>query len=588
MTGAASQNSEITLNLIEAGLTLIAVLGSLAFPRLGSRIFARVERAAKRLAIRKRLAVATVGVAAILLRLALLPFCPVPLPFSPNDFSFLLAADTFAHGRLANPTPALWTHFETIHVTMQPTYTSMYFPSQGLVLAAGKVLFGSPWFGLLCASALMCAALCWMLQAWLPPTWALLGGFLAVLRIGLFSYWINTYSGGGLISALGGALVLGALPRLTRTRSLRHRDGLAMSAGIVLLALTRPYEGLLLCMPVAGALGYWALRGNNRPNFTALLRRGAIPLTIVVCAAGWLGYYDYRAFGSPTTLPYTVDRATYAMAPYYIWQSPRPDPGYRHESLRRFYHEDELAEFHQVQSPAGFASHTLLKVCLNFLFFAGFALLPPILMARRVLLDKRIRFLVICVAVLAAGMAIQIYYLPHYVAPFTSAFYALGLQGMRHLRLWRSAGQPVGLAIVRLTVTLCLVLAAIRVFARPLHIRLAEWPSGEWIVEWYGPGAFGQDRARIESILKNLPANQLAIVRYSPNHNPMDEWVYNAANIDSSKVIWARDMNSRDNSELVSHYKDRQVWLVEPDKVPVSVSPYDPAVHGSESKTVFP
>jgi hypothetical protein len=51
--------------------------------------------------------------------------------FLPDDFSFLLAGDTFAHGRLTNPTPAMWTHFETIHITMQPTYQSMYFPGRG-------------------------------------------------------------------------------------------------------------------------------------------------------------------------------------------------------------------------------------------------------------------------------------------------------------------------------------------------------------------------------------------------------------------------------------------------------------------------
>src|SRR6202035_3207752 len=154
---------------------------------------------------------------------------------------------TFAHGRLTNPTPAMWTHFETMHVSMTPTYSSMFFPAQGLVLAAGKVLFGHPWYGMLCATALMCAAICWMLQGWLPPSWALLGGLLAVLRVGLFSYWINMYTGAGSVSALGGALVLGALPRLIKSASLR--DGLLLAIGILVLANSRPYEGLLLCLP---------------------------------------------------------------------------------------------------------------------------------------------------------------------------------------------------------------------------------------------------------------------------------------------------------------------------------------------------
>ena len=126
------------LPAIDCGLTAVAVAISFAWPRLGVGWFTRVEALFGRFARRKRLAVISVGFSALFLRLAILAVVPVPLPFVPDDFSFLLQADTFAHGRLSNPTPAMWTHFESIHVTMQPTYTSMYFPGQGLLLAAGQ------------------------------------------------------------------------------------------------------------------------------------------------------------------------------------------------------------------------------------------------------------------------------------------------------------------------------------------------------------------------------------------------------------------------------------------------------------------
>ena len=328
-----------SLMMIEGGLTVVAIAVAFCWPRLGSSYFSRIERAFGRLARKQGLAVAVVGATALLLRLAILPLCPIPLPFAPDDFSFLLASDTFASGRLTNPTPAMWAHFETIHVSMTPTYMSMYFPAQGSRwMAASKVLSsGHPWYGLLLVSALMCAAICWMLQAWLPPTWALLGGILAVVHLGLFSYWINTYHAAGSIVALGGALVLGALPRLMRTVQLR--DSLLMAVGVALLVLTRPYEGMLLCFPVAFVLGRWVLFGRNRPSAAVLVRCAAAPLALIVAAGVWMGYYDYRAFGSPLTLPYTVNRNMYAMAPYFIWQSQRPEPAYRHEVIRHFYQD---------------------------------------------------------------------------------------------------------------------------------------------------------------------------------------------------------------------------------------------------------
>ncbi|MCL6547235.1 MAG: hypothetical protein K6T61_18650, partial [Bryobacteraceae bacterium] len=67
-------------------------------------------------------------------------------------------ADTLARGRLTNPTHPMWPHFETIHVIHQPTYNSMYLPGQAIFLAAGNLLTGHPWGGVLLSVALMSAA----------------------------------------------------------------------------------------------------------------------------------------------------------------------------------------------------------------------------------------------------------------------------------------------------------------------------------------------------------------------------------------------------------------------------------------------
>jgi hypothetical protein len=572
LVASSSDNSGISLMLIESGLTVISLGLAFALPKLGSSVFSQVEHAFMALARRRGLAVAAVGIAAFLMRLALFPFIPIPLPFVPDDFSFLLAADTFAHGRLANPTPPMWVHFETIHVSMQPMYMSMYFPAGGLVLAAGKVLFGCPWFAVLLVTALMCAAVCWMLQAWLPPGWALLGGILVILRIGLFSYWINSHSAASSLAALAGALVLGAAPRLTRKP--RPLEAILLGVGMGLLAISRPYEGVLLCLPVAVYLGRWAIIGNNRPSHTQVARLGALSVLICLVAVAWLAFYDYRAFQNPLTLPYSVNRAQYAMAPYYVWQPPRPAPAYHHDVMRRFYSFNELEAFKKIHSVAGFLPETLAKLVRTFEFFAGILLLVPLIMIRRVFLDRRVRFLVLCTLVLAAGMVIENFLIAHYLAPFTAVFYAIGLQAMRHLRVWRPGDQPAGQALVRFMVVSCLILAALRPFAGPLHLALPEWPASNWTDRWYGPDHFGTERARVQAALEGQPGRQLVLVRYSDKHNPQDEWVYNAADIIDSKVVWAREMDSKDNRELIDYFRDRTVWLVQPDSLPAIVSPW--------------
>jgi hypothetical protein len=54
-----------------------------------------------------------VGAIALSLRLLLTPLLPLPKPAIHDEFSYLLAADTFSHGRLTNPTHPMWIHLET-------------------------------------------------------------------------------------------------------------------------------------------------------------------------------------------------------------------------------------------------------------------------------------------------------------------------------------------------------------------------------------------------------------------------------------------------------------------------------------------
>ena len=537
----------------------IALLLALVYPQLGDSWFSRVERALAAVARRRTLSVLLCGFSALAMRLAIFPWVPIPHPYVNDEFSFLLAADTFAHGRLANPTPAMWVHLETFHVIFHPTYASMYPPLQGLFLAFGQVVFGHPFWGVWLSVGIMCSAICWMLQAWIPPSWALLGGMLPVLRFGVFSYWDNSYWGGA-VATTAGALVLGAMPRIVRHQ--RLRDAIVMAVGIAMLANSRPYEGMVLTLAVGVCMLFWMARTKVEPR--VWIRQTVLPIMLVLAAAGGAtSYYNWKITGSPLKMPQQLNRENYAVARYFYWQKAFATHEYHHKVFSDFY-ALETQEFEQSKSVSGVLWQTAKKVGMTWAFYFSPLLTLPLFLLPRVIRDRRFRILLTVGGAGFLGSALVVFFNMHYVAPFVSVIVAIVVQCIRHLRQSEWEGRPIGRFLARAVIVTCILLV-------PVQVRiLASRPQ---------PGSFSAiapNRAEIEDQLRALPEPQLILVRYGTNHDPLMDWVFNRADPDHAKIVWARDMGAEQNLELLSYYSGRRAWILDADALVPRLVPYSP------------
>ncbi len=542
--------------LVELGFVAVALILIAAWPKAAARPLRSIDHRLSAIPTSLVGQILFIGTFAVLLRATFLPWLGAPVPLIHDEFSLLLQAQTYLEGRLANPSHELWDRFESFHINHIPAYASVYFPGRGLPLAFGLLVAGEPWLGVWLSFVLLAMSTVWMLRGWVSPRLALLGGMLVVVRLGAFSYWINSYWGGAF-TALGAMLVVGAMPRIIKNPQWRY--GFALGVGTVILMTTRPFEGPMLC----GALGLFFLPRLLKRNLvrSALLRAG-IPLAALVGGgAAVTAMYHSATTGDPLVTPYEVNRGTYAVAPAFIIaplekRVDRLERRARH--FKRFYDEEARPFFDARSGFRGMLRSMVRKVQLTWYFYVGAALTIPFILG--LWASRRDVPVVGTLVIFYAGFLLTTWPLPHYAAPIFPVLLIVTMRGLALLSNWTTQERPVGFSLAR-----ALPIAA----ASPLLVAASsvvlKWPEIQ-NNSWDRPCcAVTQSSVRSDTIkqLEAISGRDLVLVA-SNDHNPIHtELVFNDADIDSSAIVWAHSLGDEEDKELVAYYSDRRPWLFE-------------------------
>lgn len=570
--------------ILDFGLLEVALLIALAIfagssKARRSRMPARWMSAVRRIARRPVLAYGTILALAILPRAAFLAATGLPVPFIPDEFSYLLLADTLESGRLSNPVHPQWVFFETVHVIPEPAYQSQYLPGTAVFLALGRKVFGHEGFGVWLGSILLFPALLWALRGWFPPLWAWFACALATVRFGVGGSWVDSYWGGA-IPALGGVLMAGSVAGTVMGRRFTWVEGLAFGAGASILLSTRPWEGAALGLGCCGLL-LWAL-WRRKGELAQFVTRFALPATILLaaCALG-LAKYNAAVTGSATTMPYQISQKLYGWPMTLPWMKP-DHREFRHPQMR-LYHKWERLEHTSITSIHGFLMRTPYKASIMWRFFLGpmLSVFPWVIFRHR--RWKGWPLLFVCTAPVFLAVFIEQSWYPHYLAPAFAAVIGIWVIGLRELHKLRLSGKGRSATFAGWFLVL-VIPAHFGLLGLAAASRAAGWnyqPSYN-ILSWCCREGGPLNRAKAEhEILSAAPdphreKNRHLVFVSTPKDrlNPV-QWVYNRAGIDASPIVWAWDLGEEQNAGLLRYYPGRKPWRVFADQNGYILLPYE-------------
>ncbi len=468
-----------------------------------------------------------------------------------DEFAYLLGAETFLTGRLANPPHPLAPFFETMHVLQQPTYASKYPPGQSLQLAAGALL-GHPIFGVWVTVGLLALAAAWILRAVAPATWAAAGGLLAAWQWVALTYWGRTYWGGSLF-ALAGMLVLGGALRFGRKPAASSALWAGLGAG--LMALTRPYEGLWFCLVPAGAmlarLVLSARLGESRMKLLGWSAAAAAPVAV---ALAFLLIYNKAVTGDALLFPHRLYQETVAPdVSVFVWEQPGPAPANRNPELsyqmRRFNPPAMLAP---TANYAALLSEHVKNVLPR---FAGF-FLPGLfglgalwaLGSGSAWREQSGRLALASLATFFVMLGtLRFFGFPHYAAAWCAPLAVLIMLGFRGLCAWRWRGRSVPPEVI-----------AVALYGWALVTLFQQTARGDPPHPWVLDRLKVIEQLEQKSVLDRR--DHVVFVMMAEGQPDFAEWVYNGPTIDDQTVIFARSLGAARDAEVAKYYPTRHLW----------------------------
>ncbi len=494
------------------------------------------------------LAIVAIGLIGFLTS-ALMSWQRMPAPEWHDEFSNLLLADTLLHGRLANDAPEVWQPLQSFHVLVQPTYSSKYPLGSGLLIALGWLLFGTPAAGLWLGAGLCSASMTWALGGCFTKRWACIAGLLVALHPELHQQWSTAYVNGWLAS-IAGALVAGAAMRVRH--HITARNAMVLGCGVGLLALTRPFEGLIFCLTTAVLLLFWwraeSWQSQLRKAFKlSIISAGPIAMAFVAIVA-----HNLATTGKWYQLPYQLHETTYGVAPLNVFQSPRvPTMAEWQEDV-----PPSFKEFHYGWSMKSYALRSnfagLVAAITDGHFviarFWGYAFCFAIALA--IISTNRIYWpFAITVGVALWTSALVPWFYPHYFAPSLVWLVALTVIALRSTLLRFTNDQTKHRIALRSLVAMQALLMVIQL-----------------ISVGTSPFTWGDKRQELDRTLSQAGGKHLILVRYHEQHNCHAEWVYNGADLKNTAVLWAHSWRGDLDEKLRLTYPDRHVWLLEFDE----------------------